>query len=136
MIQKVVPAPATTPVLLPCPVCQRQVSSAAASCPGCDHPLAQPLAPQGKPGIAAVLSLIIPGAGQMYRGAVGRGLVWLISVDHRLRVVYRPRDHSASCVYCDGGFWRDNTDSTGTSGTRRSHHVPGVLAHSSICCLC
>lgn len=30
------------------------------------------------PGIAAVLSLVIPGAGQMYKGHVGRGLLWLM----------------------------------------------------------
>ena len=28
-------------------------------------------------GVAAVLSLFIPGAGQMYKGRVGQGLVWL-----------------------------------------------------------
>jgi hypothetical protein len=30
------------------------------------------------PGIAAVLSLVIPGAGQMYKGNVGGGICWLI----------------------------------------------------------
>jgi TM2 domain-containing membrane protein YozV len=30
------------------------------------------------PGVAAVLSLVIPGAGQMYKGNVGEGIVWLI----------------------------------------------------------
>jgi len=29
-------------------------------------------------GVAAVLSLFIPGAGQMYKGRVGQGFVWLI----------------------------------------------------------
>ena len=32
------------------------------------------------PGIAGLLSLIIPGAGQMYRGKVGAGLLWLVCV--------------------------------------------------------
>jgi hypothetical protein len=32
------------------------------------------------PGIAAVLSLVIPGAGQMYKGQIGNGLVWLVIV--------------------------------------------------------
>ena len=32
------------------------------------------------PGIAAVLSLVIPGAGQMYKGQVGAGLLWLFCV--------------------------------------------------------
>ena len=32
------------------------------------------------PGVAAVLSLVIPGAGQMYKGNVGEGILWLIFV--------------------------------------------------------
>jgi len=32
------------------------------------------------PGVAAVLSLVIPGAGQMYKGNIGEGLLWLIFV--------------------------------------------------------
>lgn len=32
------------------------------------------------PGLAALLSLVIPGAGQMYRGKVGAGLLWLVCV--------------------------------------------------------
>ena len=32
------------------------------------------------PGIAALLSLVIPGAGQMYKGQVVNGLVWLVFV--------------------------------------------------------
>ena len=32
------------------------------------------------PGVAAVLSLVIPGAGQMYKGRVGLGLGWLCLV--------------------------------------------------------
>jgi TM2 domain-containing membrane protein YozV len=31
-----------------------------------------------KPGVAALLSLLIPGVGQIYNGAVWRGLFWLI----------------------------------------------------------
>ena len=31
-----------------------------------------------KPGIAAVLSLIVPGVGQIYNGCFWRGLFWLI----------------------------------------------------------
>ncbi len=30
------------------------------------------------PGTAAVLSLLLPGAGQIYNGALGRGIIWLI----------------------------------------------------------
>ena len=32
------------------------------------------------PGIAGVLSLIIPGAGQLYKRQIGRGLLWLLFV--------------------------------------------------------
>ena len=40
----------------------------------------QPTIIQSRPsnGVAAVLSLIIPGAGQMYMGKVGVGIAWLI----------------------------------------------------------
>lgn len=31
-----------------------------------------------KPGIAAVLSLVVPGVGQIYNGAFLRGLFWLV----------------------------------------------------------
>jgi len=30
------------------------------------------------PGVAAVLSLVIPGAGQMYKGQIGAGVGWLV----------------------------------------------------------
>ena len=38
--------------------------------------------PQRKwsPGVAAVLSLVIPGAGQIYKGQIFNGLFWLILV--------------------------------------------------------
>lgn len=32
------------------------------------------------PGVAAVLSLVIPGAGQMYKGQIFNGLLWLVFV--------------------------------------------------------
>lgn len=35
---------------------------------------------QWSPGVAAVLSLVIPGAGQMYKGQVFNGLFWLFIV--------------------------------------------------------
>jgi hypothetical protein len=72
--------------LVKCPECLREVSSAAASCPGCGHPITVVHAalpePRRKwsPGVAALLSFIIPGAGQMYKGQVGSGLVWLLVV--------------------------------------------------------
>jgi len=73
--------------LIECPECGRDISSAAVSCPACGHPNLAPVyatpieAPRKwSPGVAAVLSLVIPGAGQMYKGSVGRGLLWLVVV--------------------------------------------------------
>jgi TM2 domain-containing membrane protein YozV len=31
-----------------------------------------------KPGISAILSLIVPGVGQIYNGTIWRGIFWLI----------------------------------------------------------
>lgn len=63
--------------MMNCPQCSATISAHAASCPRCGHPIN----PAGKnPGVAAVLSLVIPGAGQMYKGQVGNGVAWLIVV--------------------------------------------------------
>ena len=37
-----------------------------------------PITESNRPGIAAVLSLIIPGVGQFYNGTFWRGIFWLI----------------------------------------------------------
>jgi hypothetical protein len=64
--------------LITCPECKQRASDTAEACPSCGFAI------KGKPkwnrGIAALLSLIIPGAGQMYKGQVLNGLVWLIVV--------------------------------------------------------
>lgn len=41
------------------------------------------------PGVAAVLSLVIPGAGQIYKGQLGVGLLWLffVTVGYLLMIV-------------------------------------------------
>lgn len=39
-----------------------------------------PSGESAKPGVAAVLSLVIPGAGQLYRGRLLSGLVWFVCV--------------------------------------------------------
>jgi hypothetical protein len=81
-----------------CPECKKEVSTSAQACPHCGYapgssgfPSIQPTQPsaqpapstpsrQWSPGIAALLSLVIPGAGQMYKGKVGIGLLWLVAV--------------------------------------------------------
>lgn len=78
-----------------CRECGGRASTEAAACPHCGagdptgklheaaalRAYAQPLPPvPHRPGngVAAVLSLVLPGAGQMYKGHVGNGLLWLL----------------------------------------------------------
>jgi TM2 domain-containing membrane protein YozV len=74
-----------------CAYCAEVISAAAKKCKHCGEFLDSTLrqgrmpaaAPQQQqqtwnPGIAAVLSFVIPGAGQMYKGQVGPGIWWLI----------------------------------------------------------
>jgi len=82
-----------------CPFCAEDVQDAAIICRFCHADLVKNVAPTSaaaaattqivvqqpitrawNPGVAAVLSLIIPGAGQMYKGQVINGLVWLVFV--------------------------------------------------------
>ena len=87
-------------LLTHCPVCAKQISRAATACPACGHPLQPTPAPAAapsrlppapptsgpqvsrtwNPGIAALLSFFFPGAGQIYRGKIGAGILWLIAV--------------------------------------------------------
>ena len=58
-----------------CPECDKLIADRTpATCPACGWTSALPY----NRGIAAILSLFIPGAGHMYRGKVGIGLLWLI----------------------------------------------------------
>lgn len=92
--------------LIECPECNAKVSNSAPSCPGCGHPLASFTSPvsavaapaqtvsqvvnvqvgnQGvgkrwSPVVAALLSFIIPGLGQMYKGQIFNGIAWFVVV--------------------------------------------------------
>jgi TM2 domain-containing membrane protein YozV len=70
-----------------CPYCGAQIDYKYTTCPSCGKP--QPLIDgimqerklgKKSPILAAVLSLLIPGVGQIYLGKVGRGLIFLVSV--------------------------------------------------------
>lgn len=61
--------------LVQCPECAKTISDQAQACPSCGFALRG--TPKWNRGVAAVLSLVIPGAGQMHKGQVLNGLVWL-----------------------------------------------------------
>ena len=70
-----------------CPKCGKEVTKEMNVCPYCGNPLkVMPIQREVQPsmvsgtknsGLAAVLSLTIPGLGQMYAGQIGRGLLLL-----------------------------------------------------------
>ena len=62
--------------LFKCPECSNKVSSGANSCPNCGCIFKVPQT-QSK-GLAALLSIFIPGLGQIYLGNVFSGILWLI----------------------------------------------------------
>lgn len=68
-----------------CDYCREVISIRALKCPRCNEYLDAQLAEERKPqtwnpGIAAVLSFVIPGLGQIYKGQVVGGLAWIAAV--------------------------------------------------------
>jgi TM2 domain-containing membrane protein YozV len=64
--------------LINCPECKKEISDTANKCPICGYVIRP--ARKWSPGVAAVLSLVIPGAGQLYQGRVLAGLLWFVIV--------------------------------------------------------
>jgi TM2 domain-containing membrane protein YozV len=80
-----------------CPYCAEIINKEAIKCKHCSEILdpqiraartaqnqaviiPQPKIRHWSPGIAAVLSFIIPGLGQLYKGRIGSGILWFIIV--------------------------------------------------------
>jgi TM2 domain-containing membrane protein YozV len=63
-----------------CPHCGAQVDPMAEICPKCGVRIKQPppLVESKSPILAAVLSVVFPGLGQIYNGQIGKGIAFLI----------------------------------------------------------
>jgi len=68
-----------------CPFCAEEIHADAKKCKHCGEILDDEIRKQreavrqpSNPGVAAVLSLIFPGAGQIYRGLILEGLFWFM----------------------------------------------------------
>ena len=68
-----------------CPFCREVIPIRALKCRHCGEILDEELARERNrtwsPGVAAVLSFVIPGLGQIYKGKVLAGLVWFFLID-------------------------------------------------------
>lgn len=64
-----------------CRQCGERIAETATSCPNCGAPQDGGGSPTKKdPGIAAIASLVVPGAGQLYNGQFVRGIVAFVGV--------------------------------------------------------
>lgn len=81
-------------MLKECSECGNTISSNATSCPHCGNVLREPqpqvvAVPKWSPGVAAVLSFLFPGLGQLYKGQIFGGLMWfaLVAIGYVLLVI-------------------------------------------------
>lgn len=63
-----------------CKYCSEQILDSARKCKHCGEYLDDTLRRGNSSGIAALLSVIIPGAGQIYKGQVFNGIAWMLFV--------------------------------------------------------
>lgn len=112
--------------LIQCPECGKDVSDAARSCPSCGYPITptsssnvyQTTGREWSPGVAAVLSLVIPGAGQIYKGQLANGLTWLVFVILGYALFILPGIILHLCCVV-GAYTTDSSKQHSTTGTTR-----------------
>ena len=68
--------------LIKCSECNSKISDKAANCVNCGNPINNvseiKVVNKNEKGIAAILSYFVPGLGQMYRGKIASGFLWLL----------------------------------------------------------
>lgn len=114
--------------LFACPRCSGEMSDQAFGCPTCAYPFYISTPPvsaacRWKPGVAAALSLLIPGAGQLYKGQIVNGLAWLCAVLLSYAFLFAPGLLLHLCCVI-GAAKRPNN----TSSMSASHQTP-PMAH-------
>ena len=81
-------------MLVPCPECQKNISDKAQDCPNCGNPMQHwtgvnqtptvtqtvIVTPGRNTAIAVLLSILIPGLGQLSKGQPMNGIVWFLGV--------------------------------------------------------
>jgi len=61
-----------------CRFCMSSIDLAAVKCPNCSEWLKKKPDSRNEKLVAAIVSVVIPGAGLMYRSRIGDGIIWLV----------------------------------------------------------